>query len=114
MIGLPHVAPGVADPRGRRRADPSGQARQLLLMIRDEILSSMSLHPPGAAADTAVLNGGPLDGREHSVEEDAADLCVVMTDGQQHRYRRTNTTQPLSDGRIVLVFDWVGRYYGPQ
>jgi hypothetical protein len=37
-----------------------------------------------------------------------------MTDGQQHRYRRTNTTQPLSDGRIVLVFDWVGRYYGLQ
>jgi len=55
-----------------------------------------------------------MDGREHSVEEDAVDLCVVMTDGQQHRYRRTNAIQSRSDGRLVLVFNWVGRYYGPQ
>jgi hypothetical protein len=26
-----------------------------------------------------------------------------MTDGQQHRYRRTNITQPLSDGNHSAV-----------
>jgi hypothetical protein len=74
----------------------------------------MSLHPEGGAADMAVLNGGPMDGREHSIEDGAVELCVVMTDGQQHRYRRTNAIQSRSDGRLVLVFNWVGRYYGPQ
>jgi hypothetical protein len=74
----------------------------------------MSLDAQGEAADVAVLNGGPMDGREHSIELDAVELCVVMTDGQQHRYRRTNATQSLSDGRLVPVFDWVGRYYGPK
>jgi hypothetical protein len=74
----------------------------------------MSLHPDGGAAYVAVLNGGPMDGREHSIEVDRVELSVVMTDGQQHRYRRTNATQSLSDGRLVPVFDWVGRYYGPK
>jgi hypothetical protein len=74
----------------------------------------MSLHLDGGTADSAVLNGGPMDGREHSIEFDTVELCVVMTDGQQHRYRRTNTTQPLSDGRSVPIFDWAGRYYGPK
>jgi len=55
-----------------------------------------------------------MDGREHSIEVDTVELSVVMTDGQQHRYRRTDATQPLSDGRLVPVFDWVGRYYGPK
>jgi hypothetical protein len=74
----------------------------------------MSLHYEGEAADVAVFNGGPMDGREHSIEDDTAELCVVMTDGQQHRYRRTNATQSLPDGRLALVFDWVDRYYGPK
>jgi hypothetical protein len=74
----------------------------------------MSLHLEGGASDAAVLNGGPMDGREHSIEVDTVELSVVMTDGQQHRYRRTDATQPLSDGRLVPVFDWVGRYYGPK
>ena len=55
-----------------------------------------------------------MDGREHSIEVDAVELCVVMSDGQQHRYRRTNITQPRPDGRPAPVFDWVGRYYGPK
>jgi hypothetical protein len=74
----------------------------------------MSLHLDGGPADSAVLNGGPMDGREHSIEVDAVELCVVMSDGQQHRYRRTNITQPRPDGRPAPVFDWVGRYYGPK
>jgi hypothetical protein len=74
----------------------------------------MSLHAQGEAAGAAVLNGGPMDGREHSIEVDTVELSVVMTDGQQHRYRRTNAARSLSDGRLVPVFDWVGRYYGPK
>jgi hypothetical protein len=74
----------------------------------------MSLQPEGGAADVAVLNGGPMDGREHPIEVDTVELCIVMTDGQQHRYRRTDGSQPQSDGRLVPVFDWAGRYYGPK
>lgn len=74
----------------------------------------MSVQLDGGAADSAVLNGGPMDGREHSIEVDTLELRVVMSDGQQHRYRRTTITQPLSDGRSLPVFDWVGRYYGPK
>ena len=48
----------------------------------------MSVQHEEEAADVVVLNGGPMDGREHSIEDDTAELCVVMTDGQQHRYRR--------------------------
>ena len=61
-----------------------------------------------------MLNGGPMDGREHPIEDDADELCVVMTDGQQHRYVRTADVQPLPDGRSARVFDWTGRYYGPK
>ena len=28
----------------------------------------------------AVLDGGPMDGTEHPIEDDADELCVVMTD----------------------------------
>ena len=55
-----------------------------------------------------------MDGREHPIEVDTVELCIVMTDGQQHRYRRTDGSQPQSDGRLVPVFDWAGRYYGPK
>ena len=61
-----------------------------------------------------MLHGGPMDGREHPIEADTAELCVVMTDGQQHRYVRTVDGQNLPDGRMALVFDWAGRYHGPH
>jgi hypothetical protein len=74
----------------------------------------MALHEGASAAETAVLNGGPMDGREHLVEDDRDELAVVMTDGQQHRYLRTKKVQTLPDGRLAAVFNWVGRYYGPK
>lgn len=74
----------------------------------------MSQSLGGDAAGIAIFNLGPLDGREQVVEKDADDLCVVMTDGQQHRYRRTNEIQRLPDGRSAVVFEWVGRYFGPK
>jgi hypothetical protein len=67
----------------------------------------------GSAA-IAVFNRGPMDGQEQPTEGDTAELCVVMSDGQQHRYRRTEELQPLPDGRLAVVFDWTGRYNGPK
>ena len=66
----------------------------------------------GISSDIAVFTRGPCDGQEHPIEDGTTELCVVMTDGQQHRYRRTPDAQPLSDGRLAVVFDWAGRYYG--
>ena len=65
-------------------------------------------------AKTAIFNLGPMDGREQTVEADSDELCVVMTDGQQHRYVRTDEVQRLPNGRTAVVFDWAGRYYGPK
>ncbi len=65
-------------------------------------------------AGIAVLNGGPLDGREHPIESDTDELCVVMVDGQQNRYIRTDDIQALPSGQSALVFDCTGRYYGPR
>jgi hypothetical protein len=64
------------------------------------------------SAGIAVFNRGPMDGQEHPTEPDTAELCVAMSDGQQHRYTRTEELQPLPDGRVAVVFDWAGRYYG--
>jgi hypothetical protein len=103
--------------RGGWRVDfpPDGQAHGvLLLIVRSVILFSMSLHHADETADLAVLSGGPMDGRQHSIENDPAELDVVLTDGQQHRYRRTNEVQRLPDGRSAVVFEWAGRYYGPK
>jgi hypothetical protein len=61
-----------------------------------------------------VFSLGPMDGQEHPIDSDTPELCVVMTDGQQHRYVRTDQVQPLPDGRLAVIFDWVGRYYGPK
>jgi hypothetical protein len=55
-----------------------------------------------------------MDGQEHPTESDEAELCVVMSDGQQHRYRRTKNFQTLPDGRVAVVFDWAGRYVRPE
>ena len=61
--------------------------------------------------DTAVLDGGPLDGRDHPVEVGTAELIVVMSDGAQHRYVESARVQALSDGRVVPVFEYRGRYF---
>jgi hypothetical protein len=45
-------------------------------------------------AEVAVLDRGPLDGREHPAAADIDELVVEMTDG--HRYRRTGRAQNLN------------------
>jgi hypothetical protein len=65
------------------------------------------------AARTGVFNLGPMDGHEQPIERETGELCVVMSDGQQHRYRRTNEVQRLAHGSSAVIFDWAGRYYGP-
>jgi len=77
-------------------------------------LDSMSVSPGRDFADVAVLDGGPLDRTEHPVEWDTEQLCVIMTDGQQHRYLRTERIQVLPDSRSALVFEYGGRYFGPK
>jgi len=61
-----------------------------------------------------VFNLGPMDGREHPIDSETDELCVVMTDGQRHRYIRTDEVQRLPDGRLGSVFDWKGRDHGPK
>jgi hypothetical protein len=65
----------------------------------------------GEAADTAVLDGGPLDGREYLVEADTDELLVVMTDGARHRYVVSERVQALPDGRVLEVFEYRGQDY---
>ena len=60
-------------------------------------------------AGIAVLDGGPLDGREHRVEPDTAELLVVMEDGARHLYVASRRVQALPDGRVVPVFEYRGR-----
>ena len=55
-----------------------------------------------------------MDGQEHTINSGTDELCVVMTDGEQHRYGRTHEVQRSLDGRLRVVFDWKGRYYGPK
>jgi hypothetical protein len=62
----------------------------------------------------AVLDGGPMDGREHPVDSETEDLRVIMTDGRQHLYGRTNKEQSLPNGRTALIYEWKGRYFGPK
>jgi hypothetical protein len=59
-----------------------------------------------------VLDGGPLDGMPFT-EIEGDELDIVMSDGQQHRYVRTLSTQGLPDGSLAQVFAWAGRYFGP-
>jgi hypothetical protein len=74
----------------------------------------MSLDVSSDRVEGAVFRLGPMDGREHLIETDTGELSVVMSDGQQHRYVRTDEVQRLPDGRLGVVFDWMGRYYGPK
>jgi hypothetical protein len=59
----------------------------------------------------AQLTGGPSDGRRDLLEPDTFELEVIMTDGQRHRYRRTDTRREF-EGRTLVLFEWVGRQYG--
>ena len=65
-------------------------------------------------AGIATFNSEPMDGQEQPVDRDTDELCIVMTDGQQHRYLRTNEVRRLPDGRSAVAFEWQGRYYGPK
>jgi hypothetical protein len=65
----------------------------------------------GSDANAAVLEGGPLDGREHSVQVEIDELIVVMTDGAQHRYIASDRVQTLGDGRVASIFEYRGRHY---
>jgi hypothetical protein len=79
--------------------------------------SKYSTMPGGQAigeGSAAVFDGGPLDGSQQAVASEAGELSIVMTDGQQHRYVRTDITRRLPNGRLARVFAWTGRYYGPK
>jgi hypothetical protein len=78
------------------------------------ILYSMPLDVDSERVNSAVFRLGPMDGQEHPIERATDELSVVMSDGQQHRYVRTDEVQHLADGRLAVVFDWEGRYYGPK
>ncbi|MGO9455433.1 MAG: hypothetical protein ACLP62_00090 [Acidimicrobiales bacterium] len=62
----------------------------------------------------AVLDGGPMDGTQHVVDSDTEHVCIVMRDGQQPQYVRTDEFQALENGQLVLVCRWSGRYFGPK
>ena len=74
----------------------------------------MSQSLADSAGGGAVFNLGPMDGKEQPIEGDTDELCVVMTDGQQHRYVRTDEVRTTPDGRLTFVFYWKGRYHGPK
>jgi hypothetical protein len=59
----------------------------------------------------AVLDGGPLDGREHEVQPETTELLVVMEDGARHLFVASHRVQALPDGRVVPVFEYRGRDY---
>ena len=71
----------------------------------------MSASPGDDLPDVAVLDGGPMDGKEHPADWDTEQLRVIMTDGQQHRYVRTERIQVLANGRSASVFEYRGRLY---
>lgn len=98
--------------------DTAPRAGQSWTSLR-QALSSEILSPVSQSADsnmpaTGVFNLGPMDGQEQPVERGVDELLVAMTDGQRHRYLRSNQVQRLPDGRSAVVFDWAGRYYGPK
>lgn len=60
-----------------------------------------------------TFDGGPLDGKLWA-ELDGDEANVLMSDGQKHRYVRTNEIRDLEDGSIARVFKWAGRYFGEE
>ena len=74
----------------------------------------MVVGPSADLQEEIVLDGGPMDGNRQTVDAQIDQLCIVMSDGQQHRYLRTDELQTLGDGHSALVFRWSGRYFGPK
>ena len=74
----------------------------------------MALDVRGGGQEEAVLEGGPMDGNRQVIDAETDQLCIVMSDGQQHRYLRTEEFQTEKDGRKQLLFRWEGRYFGPK
>jgi hypothetical protein len=79
--------------------------------LRRSPASGILVHVSQPLAETGVFNLGPMDGRAQPIESGTDELRVAMTDGQRHRYVRSNKVQRLPDGRSAVVFDWAGRYY---
>lgn len=71
--------------------------------------SGVALRASGGGHEEAVLDGGPMDGYRQAVEAETDQLCVVMSDGQQHQYLRTEEVWTEQDGRTALVFRWTRR-----
>ena len=76
--------------------------------------SRVAVSASGEVRGEAVLVGGPMDGNRQQVDAETIQLSVVMSDGQQHRYLRTEEVRTDEDGRNRTVFTWQGRYYGPK
>ena len=72
-------------------------------------MNPMQRRAVGENAGNTVFDGGPLDGREHPVESDTAELLVVMADGARHLYVASDRVQALPDGRVAPVFEYRGR-----
>ena len=62
----------------------------------------------------ALFGGGPVDGRVDPVEPETLELTVVMSDGQRHRYVRSDDVVEIDSGRRCAVFRYAGRVYGPS
>jgi len=54
-----------------------------------------------------------MDGTRQSINATSDHLCVVLTDGQQHHYLRTDEFQTLGDGHSATVFRWDVSYRRP-
>lgn len=74
----------------------------------------MAVSASGEVRGEAVLEGGPMDGNRQPVDAETNQLSVVMSDGQQHRYLRTEEFRTDEHGRTRAVFTWDGRYFGPK
>ena len=61
---------------------------------------------------SAVLRGGPVDGRVEPLDPTTEELLVVLTSGQQHTYERTPERTRGVNGQEATVFQWSGRKYG--
>ena len=59
----------------------------------------------------SILDGGPLDGREHLVDADTEELLVQMEDGSIYLYAISEKVQRSLDGRLLPVYEYRGRNF---